>query len=202
VKIPQRVKWIQGRNSTFLLKKMENECVFCRIVSKNLKSYPIYEDNNILAVLDINPATAGHTLIIPKVHYNTLYDMPQDQYLYMLTIARAIAFAMLLVQGAKNVDILYTSELVKGNITPHAILHLIPRYENDALSYTWQPQRMSEDELSALASKISSAINSVKEGAKPAAQEKTAVQEVKAGEKQEEKPVEKKIELKPKPVVY
>ncbi|MDP8013014.1 MAG: HIT domain-containing protein [Nanoarchaeota archaeon] len=181
---------------------MENECVFCRIVSKNLKSYPIYEDNNILAVLDINPATAGHTLIIPKVHYNTLYDMPQDQYLYMLTIARAIAFAMLLVQGAKNVDILYTSELVKGNITPHAILHLIPRYENDALSYTWQPQRMSEDELSALASKISSAINSVKEGVKPAAQEKTAVQEVKAVEKQEEKPVEKKIELKPKPVVY
>ncbi len=182
---------------------MENTCIFCSIVKKEIKSFPVYEDNLVIAVLDVNPATEGHVIVIPKTHYNSLYEMPQDQFAYILTISRALAYALLLTQKSTNVDILYTRELIKGNMTPHAIVHLIPRYQDDTVAYNWQPSKPNEDQLSAIAAKISSAIESIKQGQqvqqKPVEQKPTEKKEEPAVKPEEEKKVEI---VNSKPLIY
>ncbi len=178
-----------------------DKCVFCLIASKAIKSTEVYEDDNILAVLDINPATKGHTIVIPKVHYSNLYEIPNNEFLGMLSVTRALMYALMLSQGATNVDMLYTQELAKGNFSPHALLHLLPRYKEDTVNYVWQPEKPSPEEMLATQQSIQSAISNV-------SQEKQAVppppqpvqqappqppkQEPKPEPKKEEKPQELK----------
>ncbi|MCL5016761.1 MAG: HIT family protein [Candidatus Parvarchaeota archaeon] len=174
----------------------DNEkCVFCMIASKRIPSNPVYEDEAFIAVLDINPASKGHCLLIPKAHYNSLYEAPQNVYLQIMSLARAIGYALLISQGATNVDLIYTQELIKGNVTPHSIIHIIPRYKDDTINYTWQPNKLTKEELEAIANEIKSAIEKVKEGEKPVEQ---PPQQKQAPPPPEEKP----IQLDVKPVVF
>ena len=142
----------------------ENKCIFCQISAKMVKSYSIYEDERVLAVLDINPATNGHVIIIPKAHYNSLYEIPQGEYLAFLSIGRAIAYALVLSLGAMNVGLIYTQELRKGNFNPHALIHAIPRYTDDTVNYAWQPKTLTEEEALQLTETMSGAIEKVKSG--------------------------------------
>ena len=144
----------------------EKPCVFCAIASKSTKSYIVYEDDFIIGVLDINPASKGHTLLIPKKHYNSLYEMPQQEYMYLLSIARAVGYALMLSLSPSGVDILYTKELSKGNYNPHALLHIIPRFEEDKVAYVWEPVKFDDLTLSDTAASIRGVIESIKnEGA-------------------------------------
>ncbi|MCL4399599.1 hypothetical protein M1293_03815, partial [Candidatus Parvarchaeota archaeon] len=100
-------------------------------------------------------------------HYNSLFEMPEQEYSALMTIARAIAYSLLLSQGAVNIDMLYTQELRRGNFTPHALIHVIPRYKDDEISYNWNTDIPSQEEFSAMAEKIRSAIESIKSSAAP-----------------------------------
>lgn len=141
---------------------MEGEnCIFCRIASKAINSTIVYEDDIITAVLDINPATKGHTIVIPKMHYSNLYEIPNNEFLGILSVTRALMYAIILSQGATNVDMLYTQELTKGNFSPHALLHLIPRYKEDSVNYVWQPEKPSPEDMAAVQQSIQDAIGNV-----------------------------------------
>lgn len=165
------------------------------IANKSIPSSPVYEDDAFIAVMDIGPASKGHCILIPKAHYNSLYEAPQNVYLQIMSLARAIGYALLISQGATNVDLIYTQELVKGNITPHTIIHIIPRYKDDTINYTWQQTKPTKEELETIASEVKSAIEKVKEGEKPVEQ---APQQKQAPPKPEEKP----IQLDRKTVVF
>ncbi len=179
----------------------DSPCVFCSIASGAIKSNVVYEDELIIAVLDINPATKGHTIIIPKEHYNSLYEMPQPRYLSLLSVARAIAYALKLSMGCNTVDMIYTQELRKGTLTPHALIHAIPRYNEDTVNYIWQPTQFSAEEAAGIVSIIKKTLDNVKESETP-----KPVQTVKPAPatqaKPEEKKEEKPVELKKKVVVF
>lgn len=177
----------------------ESPCVFCAIVSGQIKSKPIYEDDVVLAVLDINPATRGHTIIIPKEHYNSIYEMPQPRYLSVLSITRAVAFALKLSTGCETVDLVYTQELRKGNRTPHAIIHAIPRYEDDTVNYVWQPTQLQENEADEMAASIKNAFQNVKNSETP---EPVKQQPAEKPVPEKEEPKEEPLELKKKVVVF
>jgi histidine triad (HIT) family protein len=191
----------------------ENNCIFCQIVTKAIKSNIVYEDELTIAVLDINPATNGHTIIMPKTHFNSLYEMPQKDYLGLLSIARAVAYAILLSMGVTNVDLVYTQELRKGNFTPHALIHAIPRYNDDTVNYVWQPKTVGPDELSQFSATISDAIEKVKSSGNaavsygqvqsPTPTAQTVIQKQKEENiKEPPKPAEKPVELKKKIVIF
>ena len=174
----------------------EEKCVFCMIINGKIPSKQVYDDPLLIGVLDINPASKGHVIIIPKKHYGNLYEIPQEEFLQYSSVARAVGYAIMLALAPNNVEMLYTKELTKGNVTPHAIIHLIPRYDDDTVNHVWQPQKLGENDFAAIENAIRSAIDKVKTVDGPKKSEKP-VEEVK-------KPEEKKpdITLNKKVVVF
>ncbi|MCX6726931.1 MAG: HIT family protein [Candidatus Shapirobacteria bacterium] len=103
------------------------DCIFCKIVSGIIPCQKIAENDNFLAFLDIGPFTEGHSIIIPKIHYRWVYDVPKfDQYWsFILQVTQQIQ---------KTLNPLFISYLTMGNQVPHAHVHLLPRYKDDCLT--------------------------------------------------------------------
>jgi len=100
------------------------DCIFCRIAAKEIPADIIYEDDQYLAFLDIKPLNPGHVLLIPKIHYRWVYDVPQfGQY---FETAQKIIHAQI-----KGLSSEFVSILTAGNEVPHAHIHLLPRSPDD-----------------------------------------------------------------------
>lgn len=103
---------------------MDN-CLFCEIAKGVATAFFIAEDNNHLAFLDIHPLAEGHTLVVPKKHYKTVWDMPPREMEALTEFARYIARHY---QDVTRNDLVYM--LVLGGKVPHAAMHIIPNYDN------------------------------------------------------------------------
>ncbi|EHP86141.1 HIT family protein [Methanotorris formicicus] len=105
-------------------------CIFCKIVSKEIPAKIIYEDEDTMAFLDINPRNRGHTLVIPKKHYETLDEMPDEEMAKLMkTIKKVIEILKPLNFDGYN--IVNNNKPVAGQEVPHVHFHIIPRYQND-----------------------------------------------------------------------
>ena len=108
-----------------------SECIFCKIVEGEIPSYRVYEDENFLAFLDITPSTDGHTIIIPKKHYETAYDLPEELLKEILVVSRKIALMLRKKLGSEGFNILNSNYSVAQQEVPHVHFHVIPRYSKD-----------------------------------------------------------------------
>ncbi len=126
------------------------DCIFCKIIEGGLPSYKIYEDEKFLAFLDIMPENKGHTLVIPKIHYHWVYDVPEfDKYwLVALKITKAIQ---------KALSPFYISYQTFGIQVPHAHIHIKPRYE-ESEEILQESRRFTKEELSKIAIKLRSSL--------------------------------------------
>lgn len=106
------------------MKTVEKNCVFCKIVRKELPSYSVFEDENYIAFLDTQPLNSGHILVVPKRHYRWVWDVP-DVGKYFETTTR-IAKAQ---QKAVKTDWIVAD--IAGIGVPHAHIHLVPRFPHD-----------------------------------------------------------------------
>lgn len=97
------------------------DCIFCKIVSGEIPSFKIFENEDFLAFLEINPINIGHTLVIPKKHYETIYKMPDGEYSNLFSVVRLIAPRIAEATKAKKVGI-----SVVGLDINHAHLHILP----------------------------------------------------------------------------
>ena len=116
------------------------DCVFCRIVRGEIKSWTVYEDNLVKAFLDSNPVSEGHTLIIPKKHHENIYDIPENILKRIATVTKKLADAYNSALDAKAVNILHASGKEAQQSVFHFHIHLIPRYANDRLNL-WFPSQ-------------------------------------------------------------
>jgi len=119
---------------------MSLNCVFCQIVNKQIDSWTIYEDERAQVFLDINPASLGHVLIIPKKHFENIYDIPQDELSYLIKIVQKIALAYRQFLGVDNVQILHSAGKDAQQEVPHFHFHLIPRKKGDDLNLSYPPR--------------------------------------------------------------
>lgn len=109
-------------------------CVFCKIANHEIPSNAVYEDNQVLAFLDINPVTKGHTLIIPKKHYDNFLDCDSETVKHIHTIAKQLTLHYQLVLKPNGFNLLSNMNGAAGQSVFHVHFHLIPRYdENDGL---------------------------------------------------------------------
>lgn len=115
------------------------DCVFCRIIKNEIPSTRVYEDQAILAFLDINPVAEGHTLVIPKGHYATLPDMPEELGCALLNALSRVGKAVMRAVGAGGFSCLQNNFPAAGQVVPHVHWHIIPRFTGDGLK-PW-PQR-------------------------------------------------------------
>lgn len=103
-------------------------CIFCKIADGGATAQKVYEDTHFIAFLDINPRSKGHALVIPKKHYATVLDMPDDELSGLFLVARMVAERSIRNLGARGFNICVNSGRDAGQVVPHAHVHVIPRY--------------------------------------------------------------------------
>jgi len=114
------------------LKELQKQqCIFCQIVSGKIPSKKLYEDEFVLAILDINPAARGHVLLLPKEHYSLLPQMPEKEIGHLYLTAKKLSQVLLKALRADGTTLFLANGAVAGQRAPHVMLHLIPRKEGD-----------------------------------------------------------------------
>lgn len=134
--------------------------VFCKIIDGEIPSIKVYEDDDVLAILDISQTTRGHTLVMPKKHYDNFLTTPAEIVHKVCDVAQRIGQAEMGVLGAKGVNILTNVGEVAGQSVPHFHVHVIPRYLGGAGGFqiTMKSQDTSSMDLPRLATSIKSGI--------------------------------------------
>ncbi len=108
------------------------DCIFCKILDNEIPSYKIYEDENVLAFLDITQGTKGHTLIIPKKHIRNVYELNEETASNIFKVVPKIANALKTAFNPIGLNVVSNNEKPLQSVF-HFHIHLIPRYENDGV---------------------------------------------------------------------
>lgn len=132
-----------------------HDTIFGKIIRGEIPATKVYEDNQFLAFLDINPVTKGHTLLIPKEQYTWIHEAPDDVVAAIFVKAKEIIQAM-----RAGIPCDYVQVGVVGNEVPHFHIHLIPRMLNETVSQTTRPHTPYEnpEEMLSFAEKIKSSL--------------------------------------------
>ncbi len=122
-------------------------CIFCKIANGEIPSRTLYEDEKFRVIMDLGPATKGHSLILPKDHYANLYEVPEDLAADAAKLAKKLAIRMTEKLGADGFNIVQNNNEAAGQTVPHYHVHLIPRYQNDGQHILWKPGQMPAEEM-------------------------------------------------------
>ncbi|RQD57615.1 MAG: HIT family protein [Desulfonatronovibrio sp. MSAO_Bac4] len=134
-----------------------SQCIFCQIVQGKVPCVRVYENHSVLAFLDIAPVKKGHTLIIPKKHVVNIMDVSSDIAAELHEVIKKVGKGLLEGLSADGFNLGMNNFEAAGQLVMHAHYHLIPRYKNDGLKL-WPQSSYAEDEMNAVAGKISSVL--------------------------------------------
>jgi histidine triad (HIT) family protein len=127
------------------------DCLFCKIVAGEIPSTRVDEDERTVAFMDINPATRGHLLVVPREHSVDLLEVPEDDLAACARMAKKLAGRAKERLGADGVNLLNSCGRVAWQTVSHFHVHVIPRYTNDPLRLPWVPAPGDRDEIAAAA---------------------------------------------------
>ena len=134
---------------------MKNEnCIFCKIAAGEIPSASIYEDDDFRVILDIEPASKGHALILPKEHYANLYELPEELAAKVLIVAKKVIASMTEIVGCDGYNVLQNNGEVAGQTVFHFHMHLIPRYKDDDVTIGWKHGELTEELKAEILSKM------------------------------------------------
>lgn len=123
-----------------------SDCIFCRIVRGELPCAKLYEDDAVLAFMDIGPIVKGHALVIPKAHVDPLTAATPDLLGRLIVVAQRIAAAQLAGLHADGVNLHQANGACAGQVVPHLHIHVIPRFQNDGHRWNWSAQKYASPE--------------------------------------------------------
>ncbi|MFP4524168.1 MAG: HIT family protein [Candidatus Woesearchaeota archaeon] len=115
------------------LEQQKENCIFCKIIKGDIPSKKVYEDDKLIAIMDINPATKGHVLVIPKEHYPLLPVIPFEEVQHLFRKTKKLVKAMKEALLCRGITIFIANGAAAGQQSPHFLYHLIPREKNDFL---------------------------------------------------------------------
>jgi histidine triad (HIT) family protein len=104
------------------------ECIFCKIAKSQIESRKVYDDQNTCAFLDINPRNPGHTLVITKKHYETIFDLPEKEVSNLFNTVKKVAIGVKSGMKADGMSISQSNEPAAGQDVKHIHVHVIPRF--------------------------------------------------------------------------
>ncbi|KAL1207482.1 Adenylylsulfatase HINT3 [Cardamine amara subsp. amara] len=136
---------------------LQNDCVFCKIIRGESPCLKLYEDDMCLCILDTNPLSHGHSLIIPKLHYPTLEETPPSVVAAMCSKVPLISNAIVKATGSDSFNLLVNNGAAAGQVIFHTHIHIIPRKERDCLWASESLRRHAlklDKEASQLASRV------------------------------------------------
>lgn len=130
------------------------ECIFCKIVRNEVQSFKIYEDEKVVGVLDIMPASKGQILIIPKEHYENFYEVPDETILKMFSLSKLIGRIFVETFKAKGFHIIVNNGQIAGQTQPHICVFVVPRYGSEQVVVGWQKNQADPKELEEIMKKF------------------------------------------------
>ena len=122
---------------------MDN-CIFCKIAAGEIPSATLYEDEDFRVILDLGPASKGHSLILPKTHYANLMEIPEDLAAKAFLVAKKMATKMVPALKADGMNVVQNNGEAAGQTVFHFHMHLIPRYAGDDAGFGWKVGKLTD----------------------------------------------------------
>lgn len=146
---PEQIAW---------LKKQQGGggggCIFCGIAQGKVQSKKIFENNHVIAVLDIRPAAKGHVLVIPKRHVEVSWELNDGESQCMMVVSNNISKELTEEFSAEGVNVFLAIGEIAGQRVPHVVMHVIPRMKEDTIALGWDSIEISDKELNEIQNKL------------------------------------------------
>ena len=165
---------------------IKERCIFCQIASGRISAKTVYSDNDVMAILDINPANPGHILLLTREHYQIMPQIPEPLIGHLFVVAKMLSQAGLRALKTTGTTIMVANGAIAGQRAPHFMMHIIPRVEGDEVSFKTAVSKLEKADLdiayAALKKKINQLFGIEKEVSLPEKKEPAAKEEKKAEE--------------------
>ena len=132
----------------------DDSCIFCRIARKQAPASLVYEDEKVMAFLDVRPLNEGHTLVIPKAHYETIFEIPEELNAYLHRIVKRVSFAVKKASKADGISIFQQNGKAASQEIFHLHVHVVPRYEGQQLARFGEILEANREKLEQVAANI------------------------------------------------
>ena len=136
----------------------DDNCIFCKIANGEIPSATVYEDDDFRAILDLGPASNGHTLILPKNHYKDLCEADEAVMAKILPLAAKLGTSMKSQLGASGFNVVQNNGTSAGQTVFHLHVHVIPRYEGGPDMVNWAPGKPEQEELAQTAETLKAGV--------------------------------------------
>ena len=130
------------------------DCIFCKIVAGEVPCFKLFEDAETLAFMDINPVHEGHSLVIPKAHYPTVFDIMPEAFAAAARTAIKVARAVSAAVEPDGLNLIQANGPGAGQSVGHFHLHVLPRRLNDRVAINWEPKPGDHAHIAAIAERI------------------------------------------------
>ena len=127
----------------------KDDCIFCKIANGDIPSRSLYEDDEFKVIMDLAPATKGHSLILPRNHFDNLYELPDETASKVMMLAKKMATVMTEKLSCDGFNLVQNNGECAGQTIFHFHLHLIPRYLDDNQNILFEATHPSAEELDA-----------------------------------------------------
>ncbi|MDO5793893.1 MAG: HIT family protein [Turicibacter sp.] len=134
-----------------------NQCIFCKIINKEIPGQILFENEHVLAFLDISQTTKGHTLVIPKKHAEDVFSMSEEDMCHVFSVVPRLANALKTTFNADGMNIVNNNKPVAGQTVFHYHVHLIPRYSTEdsfQINYTNNMSKYTPESLATLKEEV------------------------------------------------
>lgn len=132
----------------------DNDCIFCKLANGDIPTATLYEDEDFRVILDANPASKGHALIIPKEHYADLYELDDSVAGKAMILAKKMIIKLTDILGCDGYNIVQNNGECAGQTVFHYHLHMIPRYKGDDVGLGWKLNELTEEDREYILSKL------------------------------------------------
>ncbi|MBI2657502.1 HIT domain-containing protein [Candidatus Woesearchaeota archaeon] len=159
---PEQLKALQEKIKQMspeeLKEFQKKQCIFCQIIAGKVQSKKIYEDEKVLAILDINPANPGHVLLMTKEHYSIMPQIPDEDISHVFMAAKSLSNSMLRSIDAQGTNIIVANGIAAGQRAQHFMAHVIPRKEKDGVDFVLPQKAMEQQEIESIGNKLVAAL--------------------------------------------
>lgn len=159
---PEQLKALQEKIKQMspeeLKEFQKKQCIFCQIIEGKIQGRKIYEDDKVLAVLDINPANPGHILLLTKEHYSIMPQIPDDEVAHVFMVAKSLSNSMLRSIDAQGTNMIVANGIAAGQRAQHFMVHIIPRKENDGINFVLPQHTLEQKDIEAIGNRLIAAL--------------------------------------------
>ncbi|MBI3035407.1 HIT domain-containing protein [Candidatus Woesearchaeota archaeon] len=167
---PEQLKALQEKIKQMspeeLKEFQKKQCIFCQIVAGKVQSKKIYEDEKVIALLDINPSNPGHVLLLTKEHYSIMPQIPDDELAHVFMAVKSLSNAMLRSIDAQGTNIIVANGIAAGQRAQHFMVHVIPRKENDGINFVLPQNAMQQADIEDIGNRLVASLKGASEDAK------------------------------------